>query len=260
MGLAPKTAYGEIRRHAPLLAEITSEPVRPYFAAADRCPYCDSPARWHATLEVHRIEGGKAADAARRKLIASLPSEKYFVVEEKATQRHALYDWLEKTSTGLDLDRPSWLLTASSHYLGRVKPKTDWEATMKGIHSIRRSRRVEEGWEIETGRLFLAPMLFDELLLVQYLLSRSHRAGGLTLEGRYTWPELFARLRHSGYLRNAGVTASESGEVLEQILAILSGGESAMRYYHVVDRRDYLEKAAQIARYPPWRPRRPVAS
>ena len=44
-------------------------------------------------------------------------------------------------------------------------------------------------------------MLFDELLLVQYLVSRSHKAGGLTLEGRYTLPELFARLRNSGYLR-----------------------------------------------------------
>ena len=32
-------------------------------------------------------------------------------------------------------------------------------------------------------------MLFDELLLVQYLVSRSQLAGGLTLERRYTLPE-----------------------------------------------------------------------
>jgi hypothetical protein len=55
-------------------------------------------------------------------------------------------------------------------------------------------------------------MLFDELLLVQYLVSRSHKAGGLTFEGRYTLPELFARLRNSGYLRSVGVPAQNPAE------------------------------------------------
>ena len=62
----------------------------------------------------------------------------------------------------------------------------DWNAEFQRIHTLRRSRRLEEGWEVDSGRLFLAPVLFDELLLVQYLLSRSHRAGGMTLERRYT--------------------------------------------------------------------------
>ena len=49
---------------------------------------------------------------------------------------------------------------------------------------------LERGWEVDKGRLFLAPPLFDELLLVHYLVSRSQKAGGLTLEGRYTLRDL----------------------------------------------------------------------
>jgi hypothetical protein len=110
-------------------------------------------------------------------------------------------------------------------------------------HSIRRSRRLEEGWEQDNGRLFLAPMLFDELLLVQYLVSRSHLAGGLTFEGRYTLPELFHRLRNSGYLRGAGVQANNPGDALEQLLTHLSGGEAALRFYYIIDRRELMEGA-----------------
>ena len=58
-------------------------------------------------------------------------------------------------------------------------------------------------------------MLFDELLLVQYLVSRSHKAGGLTLEGRYTLHELFVRLRNSGYLRTVAVQTHNPGDALE---------------------------------------------
>src|SRR5690242_19584734 len=79
----------------------------------------------------------------------------------------------------------------SRHYLSRKEPKTDWQAPFDRIRSIRRSRLLENGWEVDHGRLFLAPILFDELLLVQYPVRRSHRVGGQTLEGRYTLSELF---------------------------------------------------------------------
>jgi len=92
----------------------------------------------------------------------------------------------------------------------------------------------------------LAPLLFDELLLVQYLVSRSHKAAGLTLEGRYTLLELFARLRNAGYLRAAGIQAQNPGDALEQLVAYLGGGEAAIRFYHIVDRRDFLEKAKNL--------------
>jgi hypothetical protein len=48
----------------------------------------------------------------------------------------------------------------------------NWQAEFAGVHAIRRSRRLGTGheatksWEVKQGRLFLEPMLFDELLLV----------------------------------------------------------------------------------------------
>ena len=89
-------------------------------------------------------------------------------------------------------------------------------------------------------------MLFDELLAVQYLLSRSHKAGGVTLEGRMTLPELFARLRNSGYLRSVEIAVRNPAEALEQLVAHLGGGEGSLRYYYFVDRREYLEKVKSL--------------
>jgi hypothetical protein len=251
--LALRTAWLEIRRYEPPVAELQAGVVsRPYFgeAARDgRCPYCGAPARWHARLAIARIESGKSTDAARRGLIKSLPSagNPFLVVEEKATRRHAFFEWLDQVSARLDLERSVWLRDASLHYLGRKEPKVNWLERFGAIHDIRRSRRLEEGWEEEGGRLFLAPMLFDELLLVQYLLSRAQKAGGLTLEGRYTLPELFARLRNSGYLRHVGVETSNASDALEALLEYLSGGESALKFHYIVDRRDFLAKAKALA-------------
>ena len=138
--------------------------------------------------------------------------------------------------------------------MSRKEPKVNWQAEFAGVHSIRRSRRLgpeqeaaAKSWEVEDGRLFLAPMLFDELLLVQYLVSRSQLAGGLTLERRYTLPELWHRLRHSGYLRSIGVQANNPSDALEQMLAHLSGGEASARYYYIVDRREHLQRVKTLA-------------
>jgi len=200
---------------------------------------------------------GKATDALRRELLKSLPQSdtQFAVLEEKATQQHAFFEWLDKISTGLDLDDPVWLLGVSRHYLSRKEPKTDWQAQFDRIHSIRRSRRLESGWEVDNGRLFLAPTLFDELLLVQYLVSRSHRAGGVTLEGRYTLAELFARLRNAGYLRAVGIHAQNPTDALEQLVIYLGGGEATIRFYHVVDRRDSLEKVNDLKKLRPPKPK-----
>jgi hypothetical protein len=105
---------------------------------------------------------------------------------------------------------------------------------------------LESGWEVDAGRLFLAPDLFDELLLVQYLVSRSHRAGGLTLEGRYTLPELFVRLRNAGYLRTVGVHAHTPSDAFEELLVYLSGGETSLKFYYIVDRREFLDRVEAL--------------
>ena len=252
LDLAPRTAHLEIKRYTPSIAELYADSLtRPWFQnqpPQKSCPYCDAPSKRHTRFFVYRIESGKATDALRREFVKQLPKtgNQFAVLEEKATQQHAFFEWLEKISTGLDLDDPVWLREVSRHYLSRKEPKSDWQANFAGIHSIRRSRRLEDGWEVDNGRLFLAPTLFDELLLVQYLVSRSHRAGGLTLEGRYTLPELFARLRNAGYLRAVGIHAGNPGDALEQLVGYLGGGEAAIKFYHIVDRRDFLEKVKSL--------------
>jgi len=259
--LALRTAHLEIKRFTPSIAELYApSAVRPWFVnqpAQRFCPYCGSASKWHTRLIVYRIESGKATDGLRRDLVKSLPqSDNQFVVlEEKATQQHAFFEWLDKIGTGLDLEDPVWLREISRHYLSRKEPKTDWKALFGQIHTIRRSRHLTNGWEIENGRLFLAPNLFDELLLVQYLVSRSYKAGGLTLEGRYTLQELFGRLRRSGYLRALDITAQNPADALEQLVTHLGGGESAIKFYHIVDRRAYLEKVKDLRPLTPPKPK-----
>jgi len=261
LDLAPRTAHIEIKRYTPSVSELYAPTVaRPWFInqpIQNLCPYCGSASKWHASLIVYRIESGKATDALRRELLKSLPrsDNQFAVLEEKATQQHAFFEWLDKISTGLDLDDPVWLRGVSRHFLSRKEPKTDWEAQFDRIHSIRRSRRLESGWEVDHGRLFLAPTLFDELLLVQYLVSRSHRAGGLTLEGRYTLPELFTRLRSAGYLRAVGIHAQNPADALEQLVTALGGGDAAVKFYHLVDRRDFLEKVKSLKQVTPPKPK-----
>jgi hypothetical protein len=261
MGLAARTAHLEVKRYTPSLAELGAESLtRPFFepqSPKDPCPYCGSPSKWHACLRVYRIESGKATDALRRDLVKSLPksSGQFVLLEQKATGQHAFFEWIDKISAGLDFDDPRWLREVSRHYLSRKEPKEDWEALFGSTHSIRRSRRLEQGWEVDLGRLFLSPTLFDELLLVQYLASRSQKAGGLTLEGRYTLPELFRRLRNAGYLRAVEIRANNPSDALEQLLDHLSGGETALKFYHIVDRRDLLMKSDTLRVEKPPKPK-----
>jgi hypothetical protein len=259
--LAARTAHLEVKRYTPSIPELYAlAPVRPWFVnqpPQNFCPYCGSASKWHTRLLVYRIESGKATDSLRRELVKSLPQSdnQFAVLEEKATQQLAFFEWLDKISTGLDLENPIWLREVSRHYLSRKEPKTDWKAEFEQIHAIRRSRRLESGWQVEGDRLFLSPHLFDELLLVQYLVSRSHKAGGLTLEGRYTLHELFSRLRRSGYLRALDIHAQNPTDALEQLVQYLGGGESAIKFYHIVDRREFLEKVKGLKLVTPPKPK-----
>jgi hypothetical protein len=246
LGLTMPKAQMEIRRYAPSLEELrTKDLSRPFFVRAgesDPCPYCGAVTKWHARLTIYRIESRKSTDAQRRVLLKSLPESGFVVLEERATQQDAFHQWVERISASLDLDDPRWLFEVSRHYLARQEPKTDWDALFAQARSIRRSRLLETGYALDQNRLFLARFLFDELLLVQYLVSRAHRSGGLTLEGRYTLHELFARLRKSGYLRSAGVDVHSPADAFEQLLTHLGGGETAQRFYYVVDRRNLLDR------------------
>ena len=224
LGLAPRTAFSEVKRHTPTIEELTSRTaMRPYFDSEEKnphCPYCASAKRWLARFDTYCIEGGKTTDTPRRALLKKLPKadDQFLVIEKKSDSRAVFFEWLDTLGQSLELDEESWLLDATRMYLERREPKTKWDATFDELRAVRRSSRLSEGWEREGARLFLAPSLYSEALLIQYLVSRSHAHGGMTLEGRLTLMELIRRLRYSGYLDKIGITEREPGEVFEKLI------------------------------------------
>jgi hypothetical protein len=224
LGLAPRTAFSEIKRHTPTIEELTSRgAMRPYFDSAEKnphCPYCGSAKRWLTRFDTFCIEGGKTTDAPRRALIKRLPKadDQFVVVEKKSDSRAVLFEWLDTLGLNLDLNDERWLLDASRNYLERREPKTNWEEIFAEVRAVRRSNRLTEGWERDGARLFLAPNIYGEAILIQYLVSRSHTHGGLTLEGRLTLMDLIRRLRYIGYLDRIGISEREPGEVFEKLI------------------------------------------
>ncbi|MDQ3755812.1 MAG: hypothetical protein M3371_13905 [Acidobacteriota bacterium] len=252
MGLAPRTAYSEIKRHEFSSSELTGkETTRPFFQSDEkhpRCPYCNAAKRWHAHLETYRIEGGKATDAARRALVKSLPKldENFQLIEQKTTGRAAFFAWLDTLGGTLDFADDGWLLHATQAFLERREPKTKWGEIFAGVRAARRSQRLSEGWERDGARLFLAPSLYAEALLVQYLVSRSQAHGGLTLEGRLTLIELFRRLRQAGLFASLELAGADQAETLEKLIDQVTGGDTALKLHFLVDRRDFLTKSKAV--------------
>jgi hypothetical protein len=256
LGLAPRTAYSEIKRYTPTIQELTAPAAaRPFFDSEEKnphCPYCNSAKRWHSRLETFRIEGGKTTDAARRALIKSLPKkeDQFQVIETKSDRRAIFFDWLDTLRLRMDFEDEAWLVEATRALLERREPKTDWIQIFEGVRSVRPSNRLTEtDWEREGNRLFLRYAIYNDVLLVQYLLSRSHRHGGRTFAGRQTLPELVRRFRHGDYLNSHGISERDQFEVLEQLVADMAGSGSVKLHY-IVDRRDFLEKVKSVyARY-----------
>jgi hypothetical protein len=235
LGLAARTAFSEIKRYSPTIEELTSrQTMRPYFDSEEKhphCPYCGKAKRWLARFDTYCIEGGKTTDAARRALIKKLPKadEQFLVIEKKSDSRAVFFEWLDTLGRNLDFNDDTWLGDATRMYLERREPKTNWEEIFDELRAVRRSSRLTEGWERDGARLFLAPSLYSEALLIQYLVSRSHAHGGLTLEGRLTLMELIRRLRYSGYLDQIGVTERDSGEVFERVIDQLASTQDWSR-------------------------------
>src|SRR5712691_3901107 len=160
LGLAPRTAFTEIKRHSPTIEELTSRTAtRPYFDSEEKsphCPYCGSAKRWLARFDTFCIEGGKATDAPRRALIKKLPKADghFLLIEKKSDSRAVLFDWLDTVRGNLDLEDERWLIDATRMYLERREPKTNWEETFADVRAVRRSSRLQEGWEHDRARLF----------------------------------------------------------------------------------------------------------
>ena len=251
IGLAPRSAYTEIKRYSPTIEELTSrKAVRPFFDSDEkypRCPYCNAAKRWHARLDTHCIEGGKSTDSPRRKLIKTLEKKKdqFAVIELKSNRRQAFFDWLDTLRITLDLNDQSWLLEATKAYLERIAPKEKWTESFEGLRAVRPSSRLEDGWERDGSRLFLAPPLYNESLLVQYLISRSHEHGGRTLEGRLTLMELIRRMRKGGYLATHNIEATDQFEIFEKLLDEVAGS-GKLKLYYIVDRREFLDKVKSV--------------
>jgi len=251
IGLAPRSAYSEIKRYSSTVEELTSpKAVRPFFDSEEkhpRCPYCDAAKRWHARLDTYCVEGGKTTDAPRRKLFKLLEKKKeqFAIVEQKSDRRTAFFNWLDTLRLALDLDDPGWLLEATKAFLERKEPKQDWASVFDGLRGIRPSSRLTEGWERDGVRFFLAPTLYNESLLVQYLVSRSHVHGGLTLEGRLTLLELLRRMRKGGYLNAHGIEGADQFELLEKLIDEVAGS-GAVKLYYIVDRREFSDKVKAV--------------
>jgi len=228
LGLAPRTAFSEIKRHTPTIEELTSRTtMRPYFDSDEKhphCPFCGSGKRWLARFDTYCIEGRKTTDAPRRELIKTLPraGEQFLLVDKKSDSRAVFFEWLDTLRLNLELDDEAWLFEATRSYLERRDPKTNWEEIFNDIRAVRRSTRISEGYERDGARLFLPPATYGEALLIQYLVSRSHAHGGLTMEGRLTLMELIRKLRYFGYLDQIGIAEREPGEVFEKIIEHLA--------------------------------------
>jgi hypothetical protein len=238
LGLAARVAFSEIKRHTPTIDELTGRrAMRPYFDSDEKrphCPYCGSAQRWLARFETYCIEGGKNTDGARRALVKKLPQsgDQFVVLEKKSDSRAVFFEWLDTVGRNVDLNDETWLLDATRMYLERRDAKTDWEETFESVRAVRRSSRLSEGWEVDGGRLFLAPQLYAEAILIQYLISRSHAQGGLTLDGRLTLIDLIRRLRYSDYLDQIGITERDPGEVFEKLIDHLAAKHEWYRMAH----------------------------
>jgi hypothetical protein len=244
LGLAARSAFSEIKKHTPTIDELTGRgAMRPYFDTDEKrphCPYCGSTQRWLARFETYCIEGGRQTDVARRTLIKKLPkaADQFVILEKKSDSRAVFFEWLDTVGRYVDFQGDQWLLDTTRMYLERREPKTAWQEIFEDLGAVRRSSRLTEGWEVDGGRLFLTPQMYSEAILIQYLISRSHAHGGMTLEGRLTLSELIRRLRYSGYLEFAGITEWEVGEVFEKLIDHLAakhewyksvGGDKAYR-------------------------------
>src|SRR5207302_3361131 len=119
LGLAPRTAFSEIKRHTPTVEELTSRnAMRPYFDSDEKsphCPYCGSAKRWLARFDTYCIEGGKTTDAPRRALLKKLPTanDQFLVIEKKSDSRAVLFEWLDTLGRSLDFADERWLIDAT---------------------------------------------------------------------------------------------------------------------------------------------------
>lgn len=250
--LATRTAYVELRKHVPEETDFTgASTVRPHFLAEsrlDRCPFCNAPKRWFAGFHAYRIEAHPSFEKERKRTWTALKklSTRFTLWKPDLTQMQIFSRWLEWTRRHLDMNGDAWLLAVAVSWVKRCFPSNEWdEVPTDQIRRVQVSRQVENGWTYEERVLYVSPVVYGDVLMVQHLLSRAQMHGGTTFEGRLTLRELEHRLRRLGYFEARGIDASEPQEIFEQaVAALVASGPDAV--YYAVDRGEYLEKLKSV--------------
>jgi hypothetical protein len=249
MGLAPRTAYSEMKKFVPDPAAFRAGTQRPLFRSAEEgvpCPYCGAAKRWVATLSAIEIEEHAALAKPVKKLLAALKKKPdiYTIVPDTRAPVQVFSDWLERLNRQLNFAGELWLRDAALEYLRRREPLAEWPE-VENIRRVFLSRRLTEGWERDGHRLYLSSMLYGDVLVIQYLLGRAHLHGAQTFEGRLTPFEFFHRLRRLGYLEQRGIEADDAGSALEGAVAKLAE-EGGIKPHLVIDHSAYLERLKTI--------------
>ncbi|HXG63680.1 MAG TPA: hypothetical protein VNO70_01145, partial [Blastocatellia bacterium] len=249
LGLAPRTAYSEMKKFVPEATAFRSEPQRPLFWSEEArvpCPYCNAAKRWVATVRGVEIAAHQDIAKLTKKLLADVKKkpDQFTIVKDTRSPVQVFADWLERLSQQLDFTDETWLREAAIEYLRRREPLADW-TDIENVERIFLSRPLEEGWERNGNRLYLSPVLYGDVLVTQYMLGRTHLHGALTFEGRLTPFEFFHRLRRLGYLEKRGIEADDPSSALEGAIARLAA-EGDIKPIFIIDRSEYLDQLKAI--------------
>ena len=250
--LTTRTAYSELKKHVPEEADFTGTATsRPHFPdepPLDHCPYCAGPKRWFAEFHAVRIDANASFEKERKKLWAALKkqADRFALWKPERTQMQIFSEWLERLNRSLNFQSDQWLLDAAVSYIKRSEPSNDWDKILSStVQRVQLSRTFEGNWRYEDGWLYVSPALYGDVIIVQHLLSRSHKHGGQTFEGRLTFQELHRRLRRIGYFGAREIDSGDPYEAFEQVVArLVDSGPSAV--YYAVDRQDYLDKLKSV--------------
>ena len=247
LGLTPRTAYSELKKHVPEEADFSgAATARPHFFESEdleQCPYCNGSKRGFARFYSYRVDAHASFERQRKKLWTALKKQpdRFTLFTADRTQMQIFSEWLERLKSRTDIEDEGWLLQIAFEQLRRTYPTQNWHEVLEGVARIQISHRIEGDWNSDGAVLHVSPAIYGDILLVQHLLSRSQQHGGRTLEGRLTLQELMGRLRRLGYLEVKQVEAREPQQAFEEAVSkLVASGPSAV--YYAVDRSDYLEK------------------
>ena len=246
--LAPRTAFSELKKHVPEESDFTGTGTsRPHFFEGpdvDHCPYCNAPKRWFARFKAFRIDSHPSIEKERKKLWAALKKdpERFVVWTHPKTTTEIFSEWLDRLKRKSNLDNDEWLVPVAVEAVHRKHPSAELDSAVRaGVKRVQISRQLDADWNYSDGWLYVTPEAYGDILLIQYLISRSHLHGGRTLEGRLTLQELMSKLKRIGYLDARGIQFSDLYQTLEEsVEKLVASGPTAV--YYAVDRNDYMKQ------------------